>query len=150
MCRKYPSLKLLRKFQTGFYELFKKQPDGELEARQKLNTLIKKNSYQKNPYLKKACSYLKRNRLELFCYQNYENLDSTTNHVERLNRWFRKRQKGHYRNRKKYAIENMLLADLVRWKSLNGRIRIKLKRRGDINYLFESSDSCFCYPYSPH
>ena len=36
-------------------------------------------------------------------------------HVERTNRWFRKRQKTHYRNRKERTIRNMLKADLVRW-----------------------------------
>lgn len=47
---------------------------------------------------------------------DYENLDSTTNHVERTNRWFRKRQKTHYRNRKEENIVNMLKADLMRQK----------------------------------
>ena len=41
-------------------------------------------------------------------------MDSTTNHVERTNRWFRKRQKTHYRNRKEENIVNTLKADLIR------------------------------------
>jgi transcription antitermination factor NusG len=46
-------------------------------------------------------------------FMDYENLDSTTNQVERTNRWFRKRQKTHYRNRKEENIVNMLKADLL-------------------------------------
>jgi len=44
----------------------------------------------------------------------YENLDATSNHVERTNRWFRKRQKTHYRNRKEENIVNMIKADMFK------------------------------------
>jgi len=63
-------------------------------------------------------------------YLEYENLDKTSNHVERVNRWFRKRQKTHYRNRKEVNIVNMPKADLIQqmyeWE---GGTPKKLKRR---------------------
>jgi hypothetical protein len=49
----------------------------------------------------------------LFPFAEYENAHRTTNSTERANRWFRKRQKTHYRNRKEHTIRGMLHADLV-------------------------------------
>ncbi len=60
----------------------------------------------------KRLSWRKSGQMATFL--EYENLDATTNHVERTNRWFRKRQKTHYRNRKERTIKNMLKADLLR------------------------------------
>ncbi len=49
----------------------------------------------------------------LFPFTAFENAHRTTNSTERANRWFRKRQKTHYRNRREYTIKNMLHADLI-------------------------------------
>ena len=49
----------------------------------------------------------------LFPFTAYANAHRTTNSTERANRWFRKRQKTHYRNRKEHTIRNMLHADLI-------------------------------------
>ena len=50
---------------------------------------------------------------KLFAFAAFENAHRTTNSTERANRWFRKRQKTHYRNRKEHTIKNMLHADLI-------------------------------------
>lgn len=50
---------------------------------------------------------------KLFPFTEYENAQRTTNSTERANRWFRKRQKTHYRNRKERTIRNMLHAGLI-------------------------------------
>jgi hypothetical protein len=49
----------------------------------------------------------------LFPFTAWENAHRTTNSTERANRWFRKRQKTHYRNRREHTIKNMLHADLI-------------------------------------
>lgn len=49
----------------------------------------------------------------LFPFTEFENAHRTTNSTERANRWFRKRQKTHYRCRKEHTITRMLHADLV-------------------------------------
>src|SRR5439155_24647139 len=49
----------------------------------------------------------------LFAFTAFENGHRTTNSTERANRWFRKRQKSHYRIRKGHTIEGMLKADLA-------------------------------------
>ncbi|MCZ6489125.1 MAG: hypothetical protein O7A06_01155 [Acidobacteria bacterium] len=44
----------------------------------------------------------------------------TSNHVERANRYYRKRAKSHYRNRTKRAIWNMVKTDLMVRKANHG------------------------------
>jgi hypothetical protein len=50
---------------------------------------------------------------KLFPFTAYENAHRTTNSTERANRWFRKRQKRCYRNRREHTIKNMLYAALI-------------------------------------
>lgn len=69
---------------------------------------------------------------QIVTFLEYENLDATTNHVERTNRWFRKRQKTHYGNRKERTIRNMLKADLVRWIDPPGQHMKLIKRRAPL------------------
>jgi hypothetical protein len=49
----------------------------------------------------------------LFPFTAFENASRTTNSTERANRWFRKRQKSHYRIRTERTITSMIHADLV-------------------------------------
>jgi hypothetical protein len=65
----------------------------------------------------------------MITFLDYDNLDLTTNHVERTNRWFRKRQKTHYRNRKERTIRNMLKADLSRLSGRTDQPGLTLKKR---------------------
>lgn len=72
--------------------------------------------YQQIKHLQLALRRLTMRKFGMMItFLEYRNLDATTNHVERTNRWFRKRQKTHYRNRKERTIRNMLNADLMRW-----------------------------------
>ena len=50
---------------------------------------------------------------KLFPFAAFENGHRTTNSTERANRWFRKRQKSHYRVRTEPTIRRMLTADLI-------------------------------------
>jgi len=84
-----------------------------------------------NIYVLKVTRRLQSKKFEkTLTFLDYENLDSTSNQVERTNMWFRKRQKTHYRNRKEENIINMLKADLIglmeRYKDKQS-IRLRLK-----------------------
>jgi hypothetical protein len=86
--------------------------------------------YLADGYLSLALKRLSQGKCEnMITFLDYMNLDLTSNHVERTNRWFRKRQKTHYRNRKERTIRNMLKVDLSRWSDHSGQPDVRLKQR---------------------
>ena len=115
LCQHHPALCTIRRFHSDLLSLFERNQTKE-QARQKLRTMAENPDYQEMPYLVLALKRLSTAKFEkMVTFLDYENLDATTNHVERTNRWFRKRQKTHYRNRKERTIRNMLKTDLQRW-----------------------------------
>ena len=82
-------------------------------------------------HLKAAVSVLGNNTFrKVITFMGYENCLRTTNHVERANRFYRKRAKSQYRNRTRRSITNMMKVDLMIRKSRYQRPRpVKLRRR---------------------
>jgi hypothetical protein len=112
--KRHPPLGIIRKFQEELLSLFDRGQTIE-QAWQKLIAMKTNNEYQQVKHLQLALRRLSVRKFgQMVTFLEYKNLDATTNHVERTNRWFRKRQKTHYRNRKERTIRNMLNADLMR------------------------------------
>jgi hypothetical protein len=114
LCKRHKTLKVIREFVVDLFELFRKN-QSKREARLRIVSMILNSRYKKNADLVLALKVLRKRGVfeKAITFLGYENLEQTTNHVERTNRWFRKRQKTHYRNRKERTITNMLKADLT-------------------------------------
>ena len=130
LCEHHNALRVFRQFEDDLLSLFAKNQTKE-QAHEKLAVMITNPDYADNSYLRSALARLGKGKFEkMITFLDYSNLECTTNNVERTNRWFRKRQKTHYRNRKERTIRNMLKADL------SGRIfgtannPVRLRRRG--------------------
>ena len=129
LCESHEALKIFRQFEDELLSLFERKQTKE-NARQKLAAMVINPEYSGNAYLRSALGRLGKGKFEkMITFLDYENLEYTTNHVERTNRWFRKRQKTHYRNRLDRTIRNMLKADLMRVADKPSS-PMKLKRRG--------------------
>lgn len=114
LLKRHRPLRIIRSFMLEFYNLFiRSQTKEEAWAKQKAITQNKK--YLKNKHLKRAIKRIqnKAKFAKMITYLDYDDLDMTTNHVERTNRRFRKMQKTSYRLRTKTTIDNMLKADLI-------------------------------------
>lgn len=115
LCSKYPTLEAIAKTTDGLLRLFDKA-NTRAEIVETIDRIIANCAcilVRKPPTDKIVKRLLSENFQKALTFIDYENLDSTTNQVERTNRWFRKRQKTHYRNRKEENIVNMLKADLI-------------------------------------
>jgi Transposase len=138
LCGRYPELQAMRDFHKDLLGLFQRDRTAD-EAWAKLRAMREESRYKEIPGLQVALGRLKDNKFEkMITFLNYENLDSTTNHVERTNRWFRKRQKTHYRNRTERTIRNMLKADLL-GKARNSDHPVTLLRRDRLQEEKESN-----------
>jgi hypothetical protein len=130
LCEKHPTLKTIREFQQELMVLFVRN-QTKVQARHRFLSMVMNDEYRANIHIRAALKRLSRGKFEkMIEFLDYENLDYTTNHVERTNRWFRKRQKTHYRNRLDRTIRNMLKADLMRW-SEDPSSPVRLQKRGD-------------------
>lgn len=128
---RYPELHAMRSFFLDLLNLFQRN-QGVTDAWARLRAMRANDQYKEIPGLQVALKRLPDKKFEkMVTFLDYEDLDSTTNHVERTNRWFRKRQKTHYRNRTERTIRNMLKADLL-GRSRNTVPPVKLARRGDL------------------
>lgn len=130
LCYRYPVLDAIRKLVDGLFNLFSKE-STKTEAIMKRDKIINDciPILEHNPHVEKVIRRLQSDAYEkTLTFMDYENLDSTTNQVERTNRWFRKRQKTHYRNRKEENIVNMLKADLIgQMKRVKDKPTVKLR-----------------------
>lgn len=128
LCANHPVLAIFRQFEDDLLSLFGKNQTKEM-AFQQLASMLANPDYSTNVHLRSAMARLGKGKFpKMITFLDYENLEHTTNHVERTNRWFRKRQKTHYRNRLDRTIRNMLKADLMRW-SENPPSPVRLTRR---------------------
>jgi len=115
LCQEHEGLRVFRQFENELLSLFNKVQTKE-EAHRKLAAMLANSEYKANDYLRTALARLGKGKFEkMITFLDYENLECTTNNVERTNRWFRKRQKTHYRIRTERTIRNMLKADLSRF-----------------------------------
>jgi hypothetical protein len=104
----HPALLVTRDCMEKFYSLFGSGDQAQAELiRQEILT---DKRFRADPHLAKSVARLEDDERfqKLVLFLNYENLDRTSNHVERDNRRFRKRQKAHYRLRLRETISNAL------------------------------------------
>jgi hypothetical protein len=129
LCQNHDALRVFRQFEDDLLSLFDRNQRKE-QAREKLTVMITHPDYAGNSYLQSALARLGKGKFEkMITFLDYANLECTTNNVERTNRWFRKRQKTHYRNRKERTIRNMLKVDLaVRIGNATAPIRLRPRR----------------------
>ena len=104
----HPALRVQHDFAQQVYALF---DASDLETAETLRqAILADRRFLADSNLAKSVARLEddiRFR-KLMLHTSYENLDRTSNHVERDNRRFRKRQKSHYRLRLERTIRNAL------------------------------------------
>lgn len=134
MIEHYPVLGTARSFMDDFYAIFADKPRPS-EAEWRRQVIVSKVPYKTCPIRTSALAILgdkaKFEKVTLFL--SYQNLNSTSNDVERDNRAFRKRQKTHYRLRAKVSLETLLHLQLVRDGPPTGVVRLK-RRFGNPNW----------------
>lgn len=114
LLEKHPELATVRSFMGDFYGLFDGKPRPKT-AKERWRHLISKPEYAASPYLAGPLKLLQDEATfdKVAVYLSYENLNSTSNDVERDNRGFRLRQKAHYRFRDKESLKALLKRRLV-------------------------------------
>lgn len=111
----HPTLAVIRAFMVDFYHLFADKPRPK-EAKRRWQALMANPAYQSCTHLAGALKAVSdEKKFDKVClYLKYDNLNSTSNDVERDNRGFRRRQNAHYRLRDKKSIQIMLDRRLLR------------------------------------
>jgi transposase-like protein len=101
-----PPLGVLRRFVVQLHELFGPTTDSHELAEKRRRAILDDEQFKGTPSLSKAVERLRNNDLfaRLTRYLDFQNAEKTSNHVERENREFRKRQKGHYRFRSRCSL----------------------------------------------
>ncbi len=124
-----PPLRVLRRFVLALHELFGPTTVDAVVAGERRTAILTDAEFKAAPGLEKGLAHLADDDLftRLTRYLGYENAEKTSNHVERENREYRKRQKGCYRLRSLRSI--LALASLLRDRSRPGRAVTLLKRR---------------------
>jgi len=115
LCFCCPTIRLLRDFMVEVFALFSKDQTRK-EAIEKHMVLLVTQAprYKQNPSIRQAYRHLRPAQLlRAVTFLDFPGCPRTTNHVERANRFYRKRAKSHYRNRTKRAIWNMIKSDLM-------------------------------------
>jgi len=108
MLEMYPKLTDYREFMKGVYRIFKRGVT-EAAARRRRRELLENVIYELYPRLVEAMKKLRDEVFEkLVTYMKYWNVPRTNNHVEGINRQFRKLQKICYKRRLKETIRAAL------------------------------------------
>jgi len=104
----YPELRIYRDFINAVYNIFARGVTAR-QARRRHKKLLHTPAYQGRAPLVEALKKLRPEVFEkLVCYLEYENVPRTNNHVEGVNRQFRKLQKVCYKRRVKDTIRAAL------------------------------------------
>ncbi len=127
-----PRLRPLRRFVLQLHELFGPTTDSHELAEQRRRNILEDPEFRNVPSLVKPLGWLGDDELfsRLTRYLDFENADKTSNHVERENREFRKRQKGHYRMRSEQSMRALL--ELLTVRTPVPGVPAKLKRRSEL------------------
>ncbi len=101
-----PDLGVLRCFIEAMYELFGPTTDSHELAQQRRRAMLAEPEFQGVPGIDKVLAQLADDDLftRLTRYLDFDNADKTSNHPERENREFRKRQRSHYRLRSLHSL----------------------------------------------
>jgi len=128
-----PQLGVLRRFVNQLHELFGPTTDNHEVAEERRQAILKDSEFNGLDALAKPLERLRDDDLfeRLTRYLNFENADKTSNHPERENREFRKRQKGHYRMRSRATIRALLELLTVRRPVPTEPRRLKRKPAAD-------------------
>ncbi len=99
--RPFASARLSRRFVEALYELFGPTTDSHALAEERRQRIISDPEFLQFAELGPVHKSLRDDQLftRLTRYLSFENADKTSNHVERENREFRRRQQSHYRLR---------------------------------------------------
>jgi hypothetical protein len=99
-------LGVLRCFVEAMYELFGPTTDSHELARQRREAMLAEPAFQGVPGIDRVLAQLADDDLfaRLTRYLDFDNADRTSNHPERENREFRKRQRSHYRLRSLHSL----------------------------------------------
>ena len=111
-----PPLGPLRRFALALYELFGPTTNSPALAEERRRTILSNPEFGATESLRTFLKRLSNEQYfaQLIRYQSFENADKTSNHPERENREFRKRQKSHYRLRSIQSLCAFLDLLLVR------------------------------------
>lgn len=107
-----PELVLFRQFNQQFYRLFEPGITKQ-SARYRRTRMVNTAEYQANSFLARALKKIPKDKFEkMIVFLGWENVDRTSNHVERNNRVFRMLQKTRYKRRKVHTIEKAIELEL--------------------------------------
>jgi hypothetical protein len=107
-----PELALFRRFNQQFYRLFEPGITKQC-ARYRRTRMVNTAEYQANSFLARALKKIPKDKFEkMIVFLGWENVDRTSNHVERNNRVFRMLQKTRYKRRKVHTIEKAIELEL--------------------------------------
>ena len=111
-----PPLRDLRRLVMALHDLFGPATSAPGEAETKRQVILADGNYAATEAFRPVLARLEDDDLfrRLTVYLDYDNAGKTSNHVERENREFRKRQKSHYRLRSLQSICALLDLLLVR------------------------------------
>lgn len=123
------ALGVLRRFVVQMHELFGPTTDSHQLAAQRREALVTDAEFLALEALAKPLNRFHDDDLfaRLTRYLDFDNADKTSNHVERENREFRKRQKGHYRMRSRASLRALLELLTVRRPVPTRPVRLKRK-----------------------
>jgi hypothetical protein len=129
---RYRQLRMFREFMVGIYGIMGCRDAVAAEATRQNFIARWEVSTRDDKHLAAVVEKFRDDKwfAKLFPFTAFANAHRTTNSTERANRWFRKRQKSHYRLRKEHTIRNMLHADLIYRRSrspLTGPERLRPK-----------------------
>ena len=107
-------IKILREFSQEFYALLSKEISPR-QARYRWTRLMGRKKYKGFTHLENALKKLSKDKFEkMIVHLYYENVDRTSNHVERHNRSFRMLQKTRYKHRRLKNIIMIIELHLLR------------------------------------
>ena len=121
-----PPLRVLRRFVLAVHDLFGPTTTIAAVAEERRRAILDDSEYQATEGLEKGLAHLADDDLfaRLTRYLAFENAEKTSNHVERENREYRKRQKGCYR-----------LCSLRSIRALASLLRDRPRRKRDVKLL---------------
>jgi len=101
-----PRLRVLRRLVEALHEMFGPTTDNHELAEQRRATILEDAELAQLPVVSRCLQRLRDDDLfaRLTRYLDFEYAEKTSNHVERENREYRKRQKAHYRLRSRCSI----------------------------------------------
>lgn len=113
LCRIEASLRTLRELVERFHGLFERDISKQ-QARCRRTRLLNNPAFQRLGCFAKISRIISKELFEkMIVFLGYENVDRTSNHVERTNRTFRMMQKTRYKRRTVRTIDNAMRHEWV-------------------------------------